>query len=298
MSGSEHTRSRAEVSAYLESQLPGRRVRHLERVGVEHVAGNRHEVWDAHVDDQRWWVVTNPTNLYPQEDFKSRDVVLTFHVGLAVRVMTRESVPVLPEAREIFASVWRRWEQAADALANAEEAEHFQAVGTHLRECLISFAHEIEEEGLVSDVATRPKASDVVAWAALFAEAIAPGGSNSRLRRYLKALIEPTWDYQQQLLHNKNATRLDGEFGLQSVAHLISCFTAAMLMRERKNSRCGKCDAYAMAGGVCRHCGWEDPDYDPGEPRARSEEEIMAALAEPCTPTSDIATLMTVDDME
>jgi hypothetical protein len=31
-------------------------------------------------------VVTNPTNLYDQADFNSRDVVLTFHVGLALRM--------------------------------------------------------------------------------------------------------------------------------------------------------------------------------------------------------------------
>lgn len=298
MSRAELTQSRAEIKAYLGSQLPGQVVRHLERVGVEHIAGHRHEIWDAHVDGERWWVVTNPTNLYPQSDFKSRDVVLTFHLGLALRVLTRERVPVVSEAQEIFAPVWRRWEQAAEALANAEEAEHFQAVGNHLRECLISFAHEIAEAGVTPDGTAHPKSSDVVAWAQLFAEAIAPGASNARLRRYLKALVEPTWDYQQHLLHNKNATRLDGEIGLQGVAHLISSFTAAVLRSHQETARCLKCHAYAVDGGVCRRCGWEDPDYESPTVPTRTEDEIAAALTEPCTPTSDISTLMTVDDID
>lgn len=135
------------------------------------------KIWDAHVDDERWWVVTNPTNLYPQADFKSRDVALTFHVGLAIRVLTRDRVPVSPNAQETFAPVWRRWQQAADALADGEEAEDFQAVGMHLRECMMSLAHELQGDELVPEGTVRPKSSDVVAWGGLFVDAIAPGAS-------------------------------------------------------------------------------------------------------------------------
>jgi hypothetical protein len=44
----------------------------------------RHDIWDVHLAESRWWVVTNPKNLHDQADFKSRDVVFTFHVGLAL----------------------------------------------------------------------------------------------------------------------------------------------------------------------------------------------------------------------
>lgn len=293
----EHARAKSDVERYLESQLPDQKVEHLERVGIEHVAGHRHEIWDAHVGGERWWVVTNPTNLYPQVDFKSRDVVLTFHVGLAVRVMTRDQIPIAPEAQELFAAVWRRWEQAAEALAGAEEAEQFQAVGTHLRECLISFAHAIEADELVGEGNERPKSSDVVAWASLFADSIAPGSSNERLRGYLKALVQPTWDYQQQLLHDKSATRLDAEIGVQAVAHLLSSFTASVLRHRQELARCDSCEGYSVAGGVCRRCGWEDPNYEPPTVRPRTDEEIAAALAEPCTPSSDLSTFLTLNDI-
>jgi hypothetical protein len=46
----------------------------------------RHDIWDVHCTQSRWWVVTNPTNLYSQQDFKSGEVVLTFHIGLALRL--------------------------------------------------------------------------------------------------------------------------------------------------------------------------------------------------------------------
>lgn len=58
----------------------------------------RHDIWDVHCADSRWWVVTNPTNLYDRADFKSRDVVLTFHIGLAFRMEYRRDreIPVSP----------------------------------------------------------------------------------------------------------------------------------------------------------------------------------------------------------
>lgn len=281
--------------SYLSREFSDATVDHLERVGVEHVAGIRHEIWDAHIGDERWWVVTNPTNYCSQADFKSRDVVLTFHIGLAIRILSRDRVPITPEAAGILPSVWRRWEQAVETFSKAEQAEDFQAVGTHLRECLISFAHEVADDSIVPQDGQRPKASDVVGWLNLFAGALAPGDSNARLRHYLRALIEPTWSYQQTLLHKKGATRLDAEIGIASVEHLVSCFTAAIMRVRDQRSRCKECDGYVV-GGTCPHCGWVDPDFEPAPLPVRSEDEIRAALAEPCVLTSDISTLMTVDD--
>lgn len=143
----------------------------------------------------------------------------------------------------------------------------------------------------------RPKSSDVVAWASLFADSIAPASSNERLRGYLKALVQPTWDYQQQLLHDKSATRLDAEIGVQAVAHLLSSFTASVLRHRQELARCGSCEGYSVAGGVCRRCGWEDPNYEPPTVRSRTDKEIAAALAEPCTPSSDLSTFLTLNDI-
>src|SRR5260370_33359701 len=103
--------------------MPEKQVSHVEGVGVDDVFGHRYETWDVHLDDgQRWWVVTNPSNYYSQSDFKSRDVVLTFHLGLAMRVAARYQVPRTEHAGDIFESLWRRWEQAADHLVPAVHA--------------------------------------------------------------------------------------------------------------------------------------------------------------------------------
>jgi hypothetical protein len=78
------------VRAYVEDQAH-EQVIHLEKVASELVGPVRHDIWDVHCPDSRWWVITEPTNLYSQEDFKSRDGALTFHVGLAMAFKLIES---------------------------------------------------------------------------------------------------------------------------------------------------------------------------------------------------------------
>ena len=50
-------------------------------------------------------------------------------------------------------------------------------------------------------------------------------------------------------------------------------------------------------GSTCRHCGWDDPDYDPPPAREWSAEERERRLAEPCTLTSDLSTFMSPADL-
>ena len=99
--------------------------------------GDPYEVWDIHTDKDRWWVITNPTNLYSQKHFPSLDYTLSFHVGLMMRVRSRSEREGEPEPTP-FDEVLRRMQQASDLLDRAVEAVDFQAVGMQLRECLIS----------------------------------------------------------------------------------------------------------------------------------------------------------------
>jgi hypothetical protein len=129
------------IRRYVEDQAH-EQVIHLEKAASERVGPVRHDIWDVHCADSRWWVITEPVNLYSQEDFKSRDVALTFHIGLSLRVsyLHDRRVPVAPEPAAALAGSWRRWEQAFAAYDAGEEAEDFQAVGVRLRECLIPAA--------------------------------------------------------------------------------------------------------------------------------------------------------------
>lgn len=140
-------RDRDAIKHYVESQVH-EQVVHLETAASELVGPVRHDIWDVHCVGSRWWVITNPTNLYDQADFKSRDVALTFHVGLMLRVeYSRErEVPVTPDSRELLPGSWRRWQQAFQAYGTADEAEAFQSVGVRLRECLVSFVRETQSE--------------------------------------------------------------------------------------------------------------------------------------------------------
>jgi hypothetical protein len=209
----------------------------------------------------RWWVVTNPTNLYDQADFKSRDVALTFHIGLMIRVQHAQErqVPVTPRSAELLPGSWRRWEQAFATFDGGSEAESFQAVGVQLRECLVSLVGETCTDKLVPPGTLAPKKADFKAWADLLANELARGESAARLRSYLKQLAIETWGYVNWLTHAKNAIRMDAEIGLKVVEHLLSTFTAARLRLARTPPRCADCQSYAVAVGVCQHCGWTDP---------------------------------------
>lgn len=192
---------------------------------------------------------------------------------------------------------WRRWEQAVEALTTAQEAEDFQAVGVRLREGLVSFAAEIAADDLVPPGTDAPKGADVVGWTNLLANTVAAGTGAERLRSYLKKLTRETWDYVNWLTHAKNARNYDAEIGTAAVSHLLATITAARLRwAQQGHSRCDECGSYSMAGGHCQRCGSRDPGYAPPSLPQPTDEELSARLAQPCTPSSDISTLITVDD--
>lgn len=291
-------REKDEILIYVESQAH-EEVVHLEKAASEMVGPVRHDIWDVQCAESRWWVVTNPTNLYDQTDFKSRDVVLTFHIGLMMRLeyAQEREVPVSPGAAVLLPGSWRRWQQAFEAYDSGDEAETFQSVGVRLRECLVSFVGETRDDDLVPDGQTPPKAGDFKAWAELLANGLAAGDSATKLRSYLKKLAVETWEYVNWLTHAKNAVRMDAEIGIKAVEHVLATFTAATLRLAHAMRRCNECGSYEVVAGICRHCGWADPSYAPPATREWSEEERTRRLAKPCTLTSDISTFMNPNDL-
>jgi hypothetical protein len=55
---------------------------HLEKAASEMVGPVGHDIWDVHCPTSRWWVITEPTHLYSQEDFKRHLSRVTAH-GIA-----------------------------------------------------------------------------------------------------------------------------------------------------------------------------------------------------------------------
>jgi hypothetical protein len=200
-----------DVRSYVEWQSPEERVTYLERIGAERVVGRDHETWDVHTTGERYWVITNPTNLYSQRTFPSADFTLTVHVGLAARMASLRKPKADAEAVERLAAPWRRLQQAGEALDRAHEAEELQAVGMRCRECLLALAREIADSAMVPAGEEEPQAGNFLAWSELIANALAGGASAKEVRAMLKAFAKATWQLVAWLTHASGATRHDGE---------------------------------------------------------------------------------------
>jgi hypothetical protein len=99
------------VTSYYLSQSPaGAKVLFLQKVYSETVINHRHDVWDVHTSDGRWWIITNPTNLYSQEQFPNMDLAVSLHMGICLRIPRSEKqatpgheLALIPETRRVFA---------------------------------------------------------------------------------------------------------------------------------------------------------------------------------------------------
>jgi hypothetical protein len=100
-------KEREHVESYVRGQLPTHRLELAQKVYSERVHAERHDIWDVHTKRSRWWVITNPTNLYSQKQFPNMDLALTFHVGLCLRVPNNERKALNDLPIEPMAACWR-----------------------------------------------------------------------------------------------------------------------------------------------------------------------------------------------
>ena len=91
-------RERENVISYVEDQAADETVTLAQKVYSERVHTVKHDIWDVHTDKDRWWVITNPTNLYSQAQFPNMDLALTFHIGLCIRMPRAERDSLETEA--------------------------------------------------------------------------------------------------------------------------------------------------------------------------------------------------------
>lgn len=253
------------ISDYVEGQAPHEEVTHAERMILTKVMGQEHEVWDVRTDQDRYWVVTNMTNLYSQDEFKSADYALSFHLGLMLRLMERDRSDPEPEVEEGSFRAWRKHSQAVEAFNAAGEAEQFQAVGVHCREALIAFASDLADA--IDSVDEPPKAADFKGWAEIAAEKFA---GERRLRAYLKALATHAWDLSVWLQHHGSAGPWDAEVVLNSTEVALNSFSLARIRHERGvPPRCPRCQSYRVEsdGGI---------EHDE-EPHVQWQEQVCGA---------------------
>ena len=258
------------IREYVEWQAQDETVTHVEKLAIEHMFDRKLDAWDVRTDKERYWVITNPTNLYSQKNFPSLDYTLSFHVGVTHRIMSRDARKAPDDKSSRLESAWRQWEQAADDLYRADEAEEFQAVGMRCRECLVAFAKAVASPRMVPVSQTAPKAADFVHWAELIADAIAPGQTADEVRGYLKSVSKSTWQLVNWLTHASNAVRFDSTLAVDAVQHLLEVFSIALIRHERGiPDRCPNCLSYRLTSDyrvetdayvtLCETCGWNEP---------------------------------------
>jgi hypothetical protein len=259
---------RRHISEYMESQAPDETITHLEKVTTEAVYGRQYDVWDVHTDKHRWWVITMPTNLYSQDMFRSMDMCLTFHIGLASRLLGADEE--LDEVSRLLLRAMRRMDAAAEALDDAREIEDFQAVGMKLREALLALVRECADPAMVPSGVDEPKLADFIHWSEYIIDALADNANMDRTRSLLKSLAKDTWQVVNYLTHTTSADRTLAELTTRTVSFLLAQFGALLRANtDEEKERCGNCDSLNIYedfrdGGeslvkykVCAVCGSE-----------------------------------------
>ena len=260
------------IREYVEAEASGEAVQHVQFLREERLHDERYECWDVTTDKDRYWVITNLTNLYSQKDHPFLDQTFSLHLGIRDRISGRQEPLGLEEERERFTAIWRKWEQASNALDGADESEEFQAVGMRCREAMLAAAREMAKVAQVPDGTPRPKAGDFVQWSNLFLEGALTGHELARLRSHLRDMASSTWELANWLTHYQNATRFHAEMALHASSYLLSGIAILLVRKERAiPDRCPTCGSYRLTGAyrpemdveypyvrVCESCGWEE----------------------------------------
>lgn len=257
----------SDIANYVESQAPDESIQHIEKIKHEIVLGDVYEIWDVTTDKDRWWVITNLTNLYSQTHFPSLDYTLSFHIGLMMRLRNR-SGRVDSSDPTPFDEVFRREEQAESRHDSAVEAEDYQGVGMLLRESLISLVGSLRRRTELSGEIDFPKDSDFNGWIDVLTNQFCGGSSNKNLRQHLKNTAKETWQLVNWLTHSRKANKTASSIAIHSSQMVIGHFIQ-ILERDRtdKTDACPVCKSlnirthfdidippdgdYFMSCGVC-----------------------------------------------
>ena len=244
------------------------RVTFLEKVLTEHVMGVANHCWNVHTNKRQWWVIAGQfTNLYAQKLFPSLDYLLSFHLGLMLRMESERTGTEDPRLADRLAAAFRLWEQAAQALDQSSESEEVQAVGMRCRETLLTFIKAVSDPTMVPPGEDIPQVANFAKWSGIVAGHVAAGSRNERIRGYLKALSKETWDLVNWLTHAGSVTKIDGTMAIDATHSVLEAFGAALIRHERKMpERCGRCSSLRLQlvympeldndTAICQTCGF------------------------------------------
>jgi hypothetical protein len=282
---------RADVTRYFLSQSPGVEVSFLQKVYSEVILGHRHDVWDVHASDGRWWVITNPTNLYLQAQFPNMDLAVTFHMGLCLRIpRTERRIP--PGNFIPFGTVFMKLRETSDALGQAQNIADYQAIGMRSREVLLAFIAAAQDAAeWISGAA--PKRADFRAWVEVICNVALRGPHQKERRQLMKSLLDGAWSFANWLTHTQSATWHDAEAAISTTEHAVG-LAASLAIRHIRSvpELCPNCASphlspeegwredlpeIAWERPVCADCGWAGTPVPVGErvPDDKGEELIV-----------------------
>jgi hypothetical protein len=272
------------VETYVNSQTRDSSdlVKIVQKIGARRIAHESYELYDVRTEQGgRWWVISEPMNLYSQDDFHSIDEAFTYHLGLRALLFDQRPMPGGRDDQEEdetgesswFAAPLRTYNRAVQTMAEAVEPEDFQAVGIRCRETLISYVRQARRESWVPHQEAPPQAANFKAWIDILADAISTG----KQRSYLKAVSVKTWDLAVWLQHYTDATEFDAEIVINATRNFLSSFGLAIRRySEGDPQRCPQCESYRLeADGdvteikgrpgwasrqTCLSCGWQGPE--------------------------------------
>lgn len=227
------TQERQLIVTYIASQAPDERVELVQKVYSERVHSVVHDIWDVHTDVERWWVITQPTNMYSQEQFPNMDLALTFHVGLCLRIPRADRESLADLRVEPLLACWRALQGAQDALGSAKELEDSQAIGVRCREALLSLIHSVQDALPSATALSDLKRSDFLGWADVVTDVVLAGSSQKARRVLVKASAKAAWDFANWLTHTRSAHFHDAEAAISATEQVLGLFTTACVRHLR-----------------------------------------------------------------
>lgn len=230
--------SEQDIARYVELEAADETVQHVERIKTEIVLGEPYEIWDVTTDKDRWWVITNLTNLYSQRHFPSLDYTLSFHIGLMMRLHSRPDGADGADPTP-FDEVFRRQEQAKNRHDGAIEAEDYQAVGMQLRECLISLVAALRRRVEIGADIERPQDANFVAWSEPLVGHLCGGKSNEELRHYLKNTAKAAWQLVNWVTHDRAANKMASLVAIYASDMVVASFL--QILQREKTDRTEEC---------------------------------------------------------
>lgn len=230
--------SEADIANYVHGQARDETVQHVEKIKQEVILGELYEIWDVTTDKDRWWVLTNLTNLYSQRHFPSLDYTLSFHIGLMARLRNR-SARVDASDPTPFDEVFRRVNQAEKRFEMAVEVADYQAVGMQLREALISLIVAMRRRAAISSSTEQPQDANFVAWSELLLNHMCGGASSKELRQHLKNTAKETWQLVNWLTHDRGANKTAASIAIHSTQTSVGHFV--QILERSRTDRTEEC---------------------------------------------------------